>query len=171
MRLETNQTIDAHQQRELNKEIDHWKQVMKRLMASVQFLAQQSLAFRGHTSTLYDKNNGNFLKLIEMLAKFDPIMADHVNRATTTSKRHYLSNRIQNELIECMASSVLDSIISAVKESKYYAIMVDFHSNCLLSSFSSGFTNIVLQFIVIPLKISEIDNGQNLRKFKGYRLP
>ncbi|XP_055307311.1 uncharacterized protein LOC129571529 [Sitodiplosis mosellana] len=98
---------------------------MKRLVASVQFLAQQSLAFRGHTSTLYDKNNGNFLKLIEMLAKFDPIMADHVNRATTTSKRHYLSNRIQNELIECMASSVLDSIISAVKESKYYAIMVD----------------------------------------------
>ena len=61
IRLETNQTINAHQQRELDTEIDHWKQVIKRLVASVQFLAQQSLAFRGHTSTLYDKNNGNFL--------------------------------------------------------------------------------------------------------------
>lgn len=94
-------------------------------MASVQFLAQQSLAFRGHTRNLYDKNNGNFLKLIEMLAKFDPVMADHVNRATTTTKRQYLSYRIQNELIECLASNVKESIINAVLESKYYAIMVD----------------------------------------------
>lgn len=124
-RLETNQTIDAQTQKLLTKETDHWKEVMKRLVASVQFLAQQSLAFRGHTSTLYDKNNGNFLKLMEMLAKFDPVMADHLNRATTTNKRNYLSNRIQNELIECLATSVTEHIINAVTQSKYYAIMVD----------------------------------------------
>lgn len=99
--FENNQTIDAFQIKMLNKEIDHWKGVMKRIIASVQFLAQQSLAFRGHSEKLYDKNNGNFLKLMEMLAKFDPLMTDHLNRATTTTKRHYLSHRIQNELIEC----------------------------------------------------------------------
>lgn len=104
-RLKTNQTIDSLQQKLLSKEIDRWKEVMKRLVASVQFLAQQSLAFRGHTNKLYDKNNGNFLKLIEMIAKFDPVMADHVNRATTTSKRHYLSSSIQNDLIDCLATS------------------------------------------------------------------
>lgn len=99
--------------------------MIKRLIASVQFLAQQSLAFRGHTSTLYHKNNGNFLKLMEMLAKFDAVLSDHLNRATMTSKRHYLSNRIQNELIECLSPSVINLISNAVVESKYYAIIVD----------------------------------------------
>lgn len=81
MRLESNQTIDAHQQRVLNTKIVHWKQVIKRLVASVQILAQQSLAFRRH-STLSDKNNGYFLKLIEMLAKFEPAQQQHPNDTT-----------------------------------------------------------------------------------------
>lgn len=102
---------------------------MKRLVACVQFLAQQSLAFRGHSSKLYEKDNGNFLKLIEMLAKFDPVMADHLNRATTstTSQRNYtyLSNHIQNELIECLAKCVIEHIINAVVKSRYYTIIVD----------------------------------------------
>lgn len=124
-RLVSNETIDAHQQKLLNKETEHWKEVMKRLISSVQFLAQQSLAFRGHTSTLYDKNNGNFLKLMEMLAKFDPVMTDHLNRVVSTSQTHYLSNRIQNELIECLASAVTKIIINSIKESEYYSIIVD----------------------------------------------
>lgn len=124
-RLNTDQTIDAFQIKLLDKETEHWKGVMKRLIPSVQYLAEQSLAFRGSSEKLYDKNNGNFLKLIEMIAKFDPLMAEHLNRATTTSKRHYLSHRIQNELIECLATSVQKSITNAVEENKYYAIMVD----------------------------------------------
>lgn len=98
---------------------------MKRLVACVQFHAQQSLAFRGHTAKLYDKNNGNLLKLVEMIAKFDPVMEDHLKRATTTSHRQYLSNRIQNELIECLAKCLTEFITNAVLESKYYTILVD----------------------------------------------
>lgn len=129
-RLETNQTIDAEQQKLFNKETEHWKGVLKRLVASVQFLAQQSLAFRGHSSKLYERDNGNFSKLMEMLAKFDPVMTDHLNRAVTaptTSKRNYtyFSNHIQNELIDCLAKCVVESICSAVVESKYFGIIVD----------------------------------------------
>ncbi|XP_055301630.1 zinc finger MYM-type protein 1-like [Sitodiplosis mosellana] len=160
-RLQTNQTIDSHQQKLLIKEIDRWKELMKRLVASIQFLAQQSLAFRGHSSTLYDKNNGNFLKLMEMLAKFDPVMADHLNRATTTNKRNYLSNRIQNELIECLATSVTEIIIKAVTESKYYSIMVDY-------STGKGVTNsIIAELNKVNLKLQDMrgqghDNGPNM---------
>lgn len=35
-----NQTIDAEQKKLLNNETDRWKDVMKRLVACVQFLAQ-----------------------------------------------------------------------------------------------------------------------------------
>lgn len=142
-RLELNKTINAEQMKLLNKETDHWKEVIMRLVASVQYLAQQSLAFRGISDKLYEKNNGNFLKLIEMLAKFDPVMKDHLHRATTTKKRHYLSKTIQNELIECLATSVTDYISDAVEKSIYFSIMVD----CTSDLAHVEQTSIILRYV------------------------
>lgn len=142
-RLELNKTINAEQMKLLDKETDHWKEVIKRLVASVQYLAQQSLAFRGISDKLYEKNNGNFLKLIEMLAKFDPVMKDHLHRATTTKKRHYLSKTIQNELIECLATSVTDYISDAVEKSIYFSIMVD----CTSDLAHVEQTSIILRYV------------------------
>jgi hypothetical protein len=48
----------------------------------VRFLAEHNIAFRGSNSRLYQGNNGNFLGLIEMLAKFDPVIKEHVDRIT-----------------------------------------------------------------------------------------
>ena len=38
---------------------------------------------------------------------------------------HYLGKNIQNELIELMVNEVLQQIISMIKRSKYYSIMLD----------------------------------------------
>ncbi len=48
------------------------------LIAIVQSLAVQNLALRGHTETLFTQSIGNFLKEIELMARFDPIMKDHL---------------------------------------------------------------------------------------------
>jgi hypothetical protein len=55
------------------------------MISIVQFLIGQCLAFmcendiKLYQEKLYQENNGNFLKALEMLAKFDPVISEHVN--------------------------------------------------------------------------------------------
>uniref|UniRef100_A0ACD5Z457 Uncharacterized protein n=1 Tax=Avena sativa TaxID=4498 RepID=A0ACD5Z457_AVESA len=73
-RLEKHQTIVKAAQRQLEKEKDHWRKVLFRIVCIVKFLVKHNLAFRGSNSKLYEDSNGNFLGLVEMLAEFDPVI-------------------------------------------------------------------------------------------------
>ncbi|XP_039045651.1 uncharacterized protein LOC120185532 [Hibiscus syriacus] len=76
-RLKKNETIDKVAQEQFEKERDHWKKVLQRIISIVKFLAKHNLAFRISNETLYQKSNGNFLGLIEMLEEFDPFIKEH----------------------------------------------------------------------------------------------
>lgn len=125
-RLQKNQTIDKMNQRLIEKEKDHWKNVLKRIISIVKFLAKHSLAFRGSNERLYQNSNGNFLGLIEMLAEFDPIVQEHVRRITNDNIHfHYLGHNIQNELILLLASAIKTEIIRKIKQAKYFSVILD----------------------------------------------
>ena len=124
LRFQQNQTIDRVAQRELEKEREHWRKVLLRIILIVRFLAEHNIAFRGSNSRLYQGNNYNFLGLIEMLAKFDPVIKEHVDRITNDKIcDHYLGPSIQNELINLLASVIKSTIIAKVKEAKYFSVM------------------------------------------------
>ncbi|XP_046737530.1 zinc finger MYM-type protein 1-like [Diprion similis] len=111
-RLRSKNTVDKEHKRILNPEIEHW--------------LTQSLALRGGSSEMYARNNSNFLKLIELFAKFDLIMAEHVSRIRNEETRcHYLNNRIQNEIISLMSKTIRDSLIDMIKKAKWYSIILD----------------------------------------------
>ena len=78
MRLLKNKTIDKNFQEQDNKEKDHWKKVLLRIIAMVKNLGKNNLAFRRKNEKIYQENNGKFLILIEMIVEFDPIMQEHV---------------------------------------------------------------------------------------------
>ncbi|PVH38554.1 hypothetical protein PAHAL_5G287700 [Panicum hallii] len=125
-RLQTDQTIDKAAQRQLEKEKDHWRKVLFRIVGIVKFIAKHNLAFRGSNSKLYDDSNGNFLGLVEMLAEFDPVIQEHVRRITNEETQvHYLGPRIQNELINLLASAIKSEIIKKIKSAKYFSAILD----------------------------------------------
>jgi hypothetical protein len=95
LRFDKNQTIDKVAQRELEKEKEHWRKVLIRILLIVKFLAEHNLAFRGSNSKVYQDNNGNFLGLVEMLAEFDPVIKEHIDWITNDKIRdHYLGPSI-----------------------------------------------------------------------------
>jgi hypothetical protein len=77
-RLHYAKTIDNFQQQQINAEKEHWHGVVKGIIACIQYLAERNNAFRGTSSKVYTKNNGKFLGLIEMISKFDMLMAEHL---------------------------------------------------------------------------------------------
>ncbi|XP_022028498.1 zinc finger MYM-type protein 1-like [Helianthus annuus] len=125
-RLKCKETIDKGAYEHFRKEKDYWKQVILRIIALVKFLAKYGLAFRGSNEKLYQKGNGNFLGLVEMLEEFDPIMKEHVRRVLNEECHvHFHSHNIQNELIQLLGNKVRTEIIKKVKQAKYYSIILD----------------------------------------------
>lgn len=126
-RLKCCKTIDAAAQRIINAETNHWNEVLLRIVAITKMLGKSCLAFQGTSDKLFEYNNGNFLKIVELLSEFDPIMEEHVRRVLKKeeTKAHYLGKNIQNEIIDLLHQSVKSHIIDEIKKSKYFSIILD----------------------------------------------
>lgn len=56
-------TIDKQEMAYAEAEKNRWHEVLTRLVAIIQSLAERNMALRGSTDTLNKPDNGNFLKL------------------------------------------------------------------------------------------------------------
>lgn len=81
------------------------------------------IAFRGHTEHIDDTYNGNFLSMVKLLAEFDPIMHELLQRPNGTVK--YLSSKIQNELIETLDTELEAQLVDKIKTAPFYSIITD----------------------------------------------
>lgn len=125
-RLRLGKTIDEENQRIIKSETEHWHEVLKRILSVIQFLGSQGLALRGTNDTIFKENNGNFLKLVEHIAKFDTVISEHLRRVTSKETHvHYLSKQIQNEFIDLLSCKVNEYILSELHKAVYYSIILD----------------------------------------------
>ncbi|CAM5083697.1 unnamed protein product [Natator depressus] len=127
MRLRLKATIDDQHQEKIASEFLYWQNVLKRLIAIVKLLATQNLALRGTSDQLYVPNNGNFLKIVELMAEFDAVLQEHLRRVITQEMYtdHYLGKTIQNEIIQLLATKVKQKIVADLKSARYYSVILD----------------------------------------------
>ncbi|KAL1277056.1 hypothetical protein QQF64_023729 [Cirrhinus molitorella] len=127
VRLERGLAIDKQEMGLAEAERNRWREVLTRLVAIIQSLPERNLALRGSTDTLNKPDNGNFLKEVELMAKFDLVMKQHVGKVESGagSHTHYLGKIIQNELIDSISTKILEKIVEEIKTSKYFSIILD----------------------------------------------
>lgn len=126
IRLSALKTIDNEHLAKIEKEKNHWRNILKRIICAVQFLAKHNDAFRGTSDKIYTINNGKFLGLIKMFVTFDEVTAEHIRKIKDhETYDHYLGPQIQNEIIELMASKVRETIVNIIKNAKYFSVIMD----------------------------------------------
>lgn len=107
-------------------------------MKTILFAGQQGIALRGHRDygDLYQdddngQNDGNFRALLRFrIDAGDSELAIHMQEAAGNAK--YISNRIQNELVECVGQCIEKAILDEVRQVSV-----------------TKFRNIILLFILI----------------------
>lgn len=73
------EVIDNALQEHVNNEINYWKNVLHRVVSTIQFLSERGFAFRGENENFGSKHNGNYLGCLELISKFDPFLGNHIS--------------------------------------------------------------------------------------------
>ena len=129
MNLRLGMTIDARETKLIDQNKKKWRDILTRLLDIIVVLVKQNLAFRGHKEDETSLNRGNFLELVDLLSKYDPVLKEHPIRFKKSIGKKkipsYLSSEIQNQFITVLSKHVKDNIIREIKAAGYYGIMFD----------------------------------------------
>lgn len=107
-------TIDSSLESAIRKEENKWYKILHRIVNVTLTLASCNLAFRGHREEIGKPNSGNFLAVVELLAKYDHVLQDLLTN--DPGNHRYLSPSIQNELIQILSEKVKSEVIKDICE-------------------------------------------------------
>ena len=134
--IRSHSTVDKQEMEIFLLERTFWRNVLKRLIDIVIFLAERNLAFRGSDKVLGSPYNGNFLGLFELLAKRDPVLMELKNRIIKhTTKKHYLSNIIQMTVILRFVQCAEENVVTVEEAFLGYLRVDDSTGRGLLGRF------------------------------------
>ena len=109
------QSVAVQISQQLLRDQVHAQKCLLKIISTLQYLARQGLAIRGHI-----ENEGNFLQLLQLRCEDSQELRTWLER-----RNSWLSHDVQNELLEIMGHMVLTSILADIKQNKYYTIILD----------------------------------------------
>ena len=121
-------TLDAEFQRQIADDREKTLLILDRLFSTTLFLALQGIPFRSHRFESQEEmssteNSGNYLELLQLLARYDPVLAAHLSSKKSRGK--YTSPQIQAEMINSIATVIRDQILKEIQNEKFYCIILD----------------------------------------------
>ena len=98
------QRIDVSWMDAQKLQVDENREVLRCIVLAVEYLAKQGLSFRGHKDdkvdySVSDANRGNFIALLQLMAKGNNVLQRHFSLASKNGRARYTSKTIQNEVI------------------------------------------------------------------------
>lgn len=136
---------------------------LRPIIDSIVFLGRQNIPLRGHRDygrEMFGGQNeslvisGNFKEILKFrVDSGDHVLENHLR--TSHSSATYISNFIQNEIIECCRQEILQVIMNEINEAKYYSVIFDEITD--ISNASQ-----------ITINIRYIHNDQVLERFIGF---
>nr|XP_047138958.1 zinc finger MYM-type protein 1-like [Hydra vulgaris] len=126
-RKEVLNRVDQKLKYQVETEINYWKNVLTRVVAVVKSLSSRGMSFRGDDDRFGSVHNGNFMMSLELIAQFDPFLAQHIKKFGNKGKgsTSYLSFNIYEQFISIMADNVIQQMVKEIKEAKYFSISID----------------------------------------------
>jgi len=81
------------------------------------YCTERGLPLRGHEEKFSSPTNGNFMGLLELIAKYDSFLASHIAKQgkAGSGRSSYLSSSTCEELIDLMIQTVLAEVIREIK--------------------------------------------------------
>ena len=109
--------VDTELVKQTNAERDYWRAVLERIVETIRYLSERGLPFCGSNEIIGSPRNGNYLGTLELLAIFDPFLAQHIKRNANKGRSYtsYLSKTMCDEFIHLLANHVREYIVKEVK--------------------------------------------------------
>ena len=130
----TDTLIDSQRKAEVqkhNEQVNKNREIMKRLIDAVCYLAKQELPFRGHDESSESVNKGNYIELLNLIRNYDAPLDTHLSVATVFKGT---SPILQNDIIQAIADVLTDKIKEETSSASFFAIILDETSDIMLKS-------------------------------------
>ena len=146
-------SIAARISTEIFNGIKENRHILKCCANCIIYCGKQCIALHGDHENLekLDQNPGNFLSMLKVLTIYDPILKKHLQKPRQRNAT-YLSPHTQNELIDIIGKSIIQSdIVKEIQKTVYYSIIVD-----EVTSHNKE---------VMPICIRFVDENKNIQEF------
>lgn len=119
--------VDTGLHAQFLEQLSYWKNVLQRCAATIVFLCERGLPFRGSEEKVGSSSNGNYLGILELISQFDPFLSQHIKKHANRGSGHtsYLSKTICEEIIPLMGEKVMSRIKEEIGRSMYFSVSVD----------------------------------------------
>ncbi|XP_043922348.1 zinc finger protein 1 homolog [Protopterus annectens] len=124
------------------KKRTHWCGILEHIIAIVQYLTEQTMAFCGTSDALY--TYGNFLGQVQHLSQFDSIMAEHLHRIRNKEVIDHILGRTYRMKLSSR------TIVGKVKDVGYFSMilncMPDIRNQEQMTSILETFEDVAVDF-------------------------